>query len=599
MPFGSFSLHLNPLSALFLMPIFFVSAVAALYGHTYMSAYYGKDRWVSHWFFFNLLIGSMALVVVAANAVLFLIAWELMSLSSFFLVMHEDHKKEVREAGWIYLVATHIGTAFLIVMFMLLGHETGSFDFDSFKTLSSNPATAPLLNTVFILACIGFGTKAGFIPLHTWLPEAHPAAPSHVSAIMSGVMIKTGIYGIVFIITLIQTPPLWWGWVLLGIGASSGIAGVLFALAQHDLKRLLAYHSVENIGIIALGLGLGLIGMSTNSPPLIVLGFAGGLLHVINHALFKGLLFLGAGAIIQQIHIREIDEMGGLLKKMRWTGLFFLIGAIAICGLPPLNGFISEFLLYLGFFKGITTGSKPVIVPAIIAIASLALIGGLAAACFTKAFGIMFLGEPRSNHVKNAHEVNGVMIAAQALLATACVLIGLFSPVFVRPFLQVITLVSGLDLQMVQQNPGHGLAALTTIQYSVLGLCAVICLIIFIRRRLLASRTIGSALTWDCGYAVPTSRMQYTASSYAQPLIDMSLQVLHTHNKTEFPNRIFPKTASFSSETPDLVSRKLFGLVFRAVLQQLSKIRQLQHGQTHLYILYIVITLLVLLIWKM
>ena len=259
--------------------------------------------------------------------------------------------------------------------------------------------TQGLAGVLFLLAVIGFGTKAGFMPLHVWLPEAHPAAPSHVSAVMSGVMIKTGIYGLMRAFTFLGTPPLWWGWVLVAIGLTSGVLGVLFALAQHDLKRLLAYHSVENIGIIALGLGVGLLGMSTGSPVLIVLGFGGALLHVLNHALFKGLLFLGAGAVVHGTGTREIDQLGGLLKRMPWTAATFLVGAVAISGLPPLNGFVSEFLIYLGAFKGGISTGGPVAVPLLALIAGLALIGGLAVACFTKAFGIVFLGEPRSEHV--------------------------------------------------------------------------------------------------------------------------------------------------------------------------------------------------------
>jgi formate hydrogenlyase subunit 3/multisubunit Na+/H+ antiporter MnhD subunit len=285
-----------------------------------MLAYRDEKALGVSWFFFNLLVASMALVVVARNGILFLVAWELMALASFFLVTMQDDEERVRDAGRTYLVASHLGTAFLLVLFIMLAGGTDSLDFDRF-------AAGSHAGLLFILAAIGFGTKAGFVPLHVWLPEAHPAAPSHVSAVMSGVMIKTGIYGLVRTLTFLGPLPAWAGWLLVGVGVTSGVLGVLFALAQHDLKRLLAYHSVENIGIITLGLGLGLVGLRAGFAPLAVLGFAGALLHVLNHALFKGLLFLGAGAVLHGTKTRDMEELGGLLKRMPWTGPLFLIGA--------------------------------------------------------------------------------------------------------------------------------------------------------------------------------------------------------------------------------------------------------------------------------
>lgn len=295
-PGGEFFLELDALSAWFLMPILVLSAVTAIYGIEYLAPFAGKKSLGPTWLFFNLLVASMAVVVLAKNAVLFLVAWEIMALASFFLVTFEDERPEVREAGWIYLVATHLGTACVLAFFLLMGRETGTMDMTRWTVAGT--AGPRVTGTLFLLAIVGFGTKAGFMPFHVWLPEAHPAAPSHVSALMSGVMIKTGIYGLLRALTCFGEPPLWWGWALIGIGLTSGILGVLFALAQHDLKRLLAYHSVENIGIIALGIGLGLIGVSAHLPALAVLGFGGGLLHVVNHALFKGLLFLGAGSVL-------------------------------------------------------------------------------------------------------------------------------------------------------------------------------------------------------------------------------------------------------------------------------------------------------------
>ncbi|MBF0495747.1 MAG: oxidoreductase [Deltaproteobacteria bacterium] len=423
-PYGSFFLQIDPLSAFFLLPILGLSAAAALYGAEYLIAYQTRKNLGGPWFFYNLLVASMVMVTVARNGVLFLLAWEVMSLASYFLVTFEHEKENVRQAGWTYLVATHLGTAFLFILFLVLGRQAGSLDFDRFASIGAYGSS--VVNLTFLLALIGFGTKAGFMPFHVWLPEAHPAAPSHVSAVMSGVMIKTGIYGLVRTLTWLGQPEAWWGWVLIGIGLVSGGWGVLFALAQHDLKRLLAYCSVEHIGIIALGLGLGVLGMAVNQPLIAVLGLSGGLLHVLNHALFKGLLFMGAGAVLHATGTRDIDQLGGLIKRMPWTAAMFLIGSVAICGLPPLNGFVSEFLIYVGAFYG--TGLHGVSVSGATVVVGLAMIGGLAAACFAKAFGIVFLGEARSEHAMQGHEVGYAMRIGMLALALGCITIGFLAP---------------------------------------------------------------------------------------------------------------------------------------------------------------------------
>jgi hydrogenase-4 component B len=432
MPLGSFSAGLDGLTAFFLFPILGLGALCAIYGLTYLRSYRDRKSLGFSWFLFNALVASMVMLVVARNVLLFLVAWEVMSLSSFFLVAFENEKKDVREASWIYLIATHLGTAFLLVMFLLLGRESQGLDFNRLGGL--NPELAGLC---FVLSIIGFGTKAGIMPFHVWLPEAHPAAPSHVSALMSGVMIKTGIYGILRTLTFLGPPPPWWGWALIGIGLFSGVAGVLFALAQHDLKRLLAYSSVENIGIIVMGMGIGLLGISTGSPALAVLGFAGGILHVANHALFKSLLFLGAGSVIHGARTREIDHLGGLLKRMPWTAMTFLVGSIAISGLPPLNGFVSEFLIYVGVFKGALSAKDGSAAPLLAVIAGLALIGGLATACFTKAFGIVFLGEPRSDHPSPVRESGIGMVLPMVVLAAGCFGAGLLGFIIVRTLLSL------------------------------------------------------------------------------------------------------------------------------------------------------------------
>jgi hydrogenase-4 component B len=592
MPFGSFFLKLDPLAAFFLLPILFLSGLAAIYGREYMMAY-RKKKWLGlSWFFFNVLIASMAFVCLAHNAILFLISWEVMALSSFFLVAFEYEKEEVRKSSWIYMVASYLGTACLLPMFLILGSSTNILDFDLF-----NRSLSPLaLNICFILALIGFGTKAGIMPFHVWLPVAHPAAPSPVSAIMSGVMIKTGIYGLIRTLTFLGVPPLWWGYLLLALGIVSGVLGVLFALAQHDLKRLLAYHSVENIGIILIGFGVGMIGWSSGMPIVAALGFAGGLLHVVNHALFKGLLFLGAGSVFHSTHNLEIDHLGGLIKKMPYTGMAFLIGAVAISGLPPLNGFVSEFVIYIASFSGAISMNPYSSLSLIGAIAGLALIGGLAAACFTKAFGIVFLGEPRSPDAQNAHESSPWMTIPMMILAAACIAIGLLGAAIILVIPPVLGVVLG--------NPYTGeirIAANYLLYVTIASIVFILLLLAIagLRRLLLAKRKVGESGTWDCGYAAPTSRMQYTASSFAQPVTDLFEFFLRTKKKMTMSDSYFPAAAHFATHTADVSREGIYNPIFKAIDNFFQRMRVVQEGRIHIYVLYVVVTLLILLFWNM
>ncbi|MGA2180911.1 MAG: proton-conducting transporter membrane subunit [Verrucomicrobiota bacterium] len=594
-PFGEFFIELDPLAAWFLFPTLLLSALSAIYGVGYLRLWQGRRSLGPIWFFYCLLVLGMVLVLLARNAVLFLVAWELMALASFFLVTFEHECESVREAGWIYFVATHLGTAFLLAFFLLLARDTGSMDFTVWA--EKGIQTRGLADILFLLAVVGFGTKAGFMPLHVWLPEAHPVAPSHVSALMSGVMIKTGIYGLLRVFTFLGAPPLWWGWALIAIGLSSGVLGVLFALAQHDLKRLLAYHSVENIGIIALGLGTGLLGMSTGSSLLIVLGFGGGLLHVVNHALFKGLLFLGAGAVLHGTGTLEIDHLGGLLKRMPWTAATFLIGAVAILGLPPLNGFVSEFLIFLGAFQGGVSPNGAIAVPLLVLVAGLALIGGLAAACFTKAFGIVFLGEPRSEHVSQAQETDWTMRLPMLALAAMCVLIGLFAPVIVGSLQAVLENLTHLQPAAVSENLAAVASPLAWVVIGTVAFLLLLLALILLRRGLLAGRRVETSVTWGCGYAQPTPRMQYTASSFAQPLMDLFRPLLGTKKQVVPPRGFFPVEAALKTVTLDISREEMYRPMFRRGSEWLSQVRWLQHGKVQLYVLYIAVTLIVLLVW--
>jgi hydrogenase-4 component B len=593
-PFGSFYIAVDPLSAFFIITISLVCALAAIYGTAYLDAYRGRKNLGAAWCFFNLLFASMLLVVVSRNGILFLVAWEAMSLSSFFLVMFEHEKPEVREAGWIYLVAAHAGQGCLMFLFILLGGQNASLDFDKFTT----PMGAAAAGTLFILAVAGFGTKAGFLPLHVWLPDAHPAAPSHVSAVMSGVMIKTGIYGLVRIISLIGVPAQWWGWTLLIIGAVSGIMGVLFALAQHDIKRLLAYHSVENIGIITIGLGLWLLGVSINNPVVAALGLMGGLLHVLNHAIFKSLLFFGSGAVAHASGTRDMDLLGGLQKLMPHTALAFGIGAAAICGLPPLNGFVSEFLIYVGAF-GVVARADALGGPmagGLIAIIALGLIGGLAAACFAKVFGIVFLGEPRSENAAGAHEAPGSMLFAMTTLAALCILLGLAGPLAVKLVTPVAAQLLGKS--QVFETSAMAFALLWKVSIAGGGLIIISGIFWGLRRMLLSGRVNTVSPTWDCGYSAPSSRMQYTGSSFAWPVINMFRWVVRPRLHVGIRKGLFPHYADLSSHADDIFRQGLFAPIFRLISELAQRIHVLQEGRNQLYVLYIAITILVLLLVK-
>jgi len=540
---------------------------------------------------YSLLVGGMVVVVLARNAVLFLIAWEIMSVASYFLVIFHHEKQRVRRAGLTYLVATHIGTAFLLAMFVLLGGDAPVLDFDRFQFSHSS-------GLVFIFALVGFGTKAGFMPLHVWLPEAHPSAPSHVSALMSGVMIKTGIYGLIRILSLAESIPTWWGGTVLAVGALSGVLGVIYALAQHDLKRLLAYHSVENIGIIALGIGVGLLGMSWHSPALAVLGMTGALFHVLNHSVFKGLLFLGAGAVGQKLDSLEMDSMGGLARSMPVVGTTFLIGSVAIVGLPPLNGFASEFLIYLAAASGVVDSPASWVIAGASAILSLALIGGLAALCFTKVFGVVFLGTPRSPRAAAASPVGWPMRASLATLALTIVMLGLGAPEAFRLFVPAALLVTHVSPGEALAVVGTAASSLRGVLYGSGGALAGAGALWLAVRALLRRRRVRSGSTWGCGYARGTPRMQYTSASYAQPVTDFLRVLIQPQEKRDPPEGIFPQNAGFHSQAPDVVTRFVVGPIVTGLRYILRAGRWLQQGQVNWYVLYIMITVLVLLLWN-
>jgi formate hydrogenlyase subunit 3/multisubunit Na+/H+ antiporter MnhD subunit len=595
-PYGEFALAIDPLSGLFLLIVFGVCLAAAVYGAAYLLPEGAHRRLGPPWFFFNLLAASMAVVVMARNGVLFLVAWEVMALASFFLVTFEDDNAQVRDAGRLYLIATHAGTAFLLALFVALARQTDSMDFDRWRAAAASaaPASAGLL---FLLAVVGFGTKAGLVPFHVWLPEAHPAAPSHVSAVMSGAMIKLGIYGLLRTTTFLGPPPPWWGATLIGLGVASALIGVLYALVQQDIKRLLAYSSVDNIGLITIGLGLALLGRCYDLPALAALGLAGALLHALNHALFKGLLFLGAGAVARQTGTRQIDRLGGLLKPMPLTGACLLAGAGAAAALPPFNGFAGEFLLYLASYRGVTAlaGARGLL--PLLALCGLGLAGGLAAACFLRVAGVTLLGLPRDPDLPRASEPSPWMGGTLAALAAFCLVLGLL-PALAAPILDpAVAAVLG-SASTAAPGTVSGLAELAAPLSRLLGLLlALTAGLAALRVRLLSRRAVGASVTWDCGYERPTPRMQYTASSFSEPIRDMFALLLPARRRIVHPEGFFPVAASFRSRIVRPFQEQLYRPAFDAVGRSMSRLRWLHHGRVQLYVLYIVVTLIAMLSW--
>lgn len=586
-------MRLDALAAIFLIPIFGLSALGSIYGVGYWAQAEHPENGRRLRAFYGLVTAGLTGVAVAANSLLFMFAWEVMALSAFFLVSTEDHDPEVREAGLLYLVVTHFSTLALFALFALWYDATGSFALGPLPAGAVTPAMATVL---FLLVVLAFGIKAGLMPFHIWLPSAHAVTPSHVSALMSGVLIKIGIYGLVRMVSWLPDPPVWWGGTLLALGTLSGVLGVVFALGQHDLKRLLAYHSIENIGIIVMGLGLALVGRSMQVQAWVVLGLAGALLHVWNHGLFKGLLFLGAGSVIHATRTRAIDQLGGLATRMPHTALLFAVGAVAICGLPPLNGFVSELLIYLGLFRTLGIGAEPSWGVAAFAAAMLALIGALAVACFVKAFGAIFLGSARSEAAGHAHEAGRCMTGPMLVLAACCLLIGLV-PGLLAPLLD-----QGIAAWMPDSaDVLPALGMLAPLGWISAGGLALVGLVVLLGAWLVMRVGRGhsaSAGTWDCGYAAPTPSMQYTASSFAQMLASFFVWVLRPQVHVSGRPAVFPDRMDFRSHVLDVVLDEVLRPAYQMGVRLAARFHFFQAGNIHAYLAYILMFLMVLLLWK-
>jgi hydrogenase-4 component B len=567
--------RLDGISAFFLILLVVVGSAGAVYGHEYWeaaehprSARSGRVGW-------SALVLCMGVVLLSANGLHFLIAWELFAVSAYFLITLDRQRREVRSAGWLYLAASHTGTLCLFALFATLASHTGSWELGP---VHDQVGLAPL----FWLALFAFGLKAGLFPLHIWLPSAHANAPSHVSAILSGVAIKMGIYGIVRFSGWLPVPT-GAGWTVAALGVLSAVLGVAFALGQHDIKRLLAYHSVENIGIILIGLGFAMVAVEQGHAVWGRLAMAGALLHVWNHGLFKSLLFLGAGSVVHATGTRKMSLMGGLWRSMPWTSGLFALGAVAICGLPPLNGFVSEWLVYFGLFDA-TLSRGPSAWAAIPAAILLGMTGALALACFVKVCGVVFLGAHRSNAAADAHECGPKMRGAMLVLAAACVAIGL------APFLFWPSVAQAVGAWRPAWAGAETPAPLNTIGHFHMAL-ALLSVAAAWWLWLLAHHGSVRALTWDCGYAAPSARMQYTAGSFAGIITEWFSWILRPERHGHRPEDPFPVEAGFEEHTPETVLEHLIEPASGAVMQLAIAARRVQHGRVQSYLLYLLIGL--------
>jgi hydrogenase-4 component B len=589
LPFGPCELVIDPLSAFFLLPVFLVSAAGSLFAVGYWPAAEHRATERGLTFFYGLLASSMAILLTARNGVFFIMVWEVMALSAYFLLVTEHEREEVRRAGIVYLIATHTGTAALFVYFSLLAAATGSFMLPAAGSLSALP---PAAATIALAAFIGFGAKAGIMPLHVWLPSAHANAPSHVSALMSGVMLKMGLYGIFRTATFYYDPPLLWGTVLTVAGITSALLGIAFAVAQRDLKRLLACSSIENIGIITTGLGIALLGVSSHNVSLLYLGMAGALLHILNHSFFKPLLFLGSGAVIHASGTREMNLMGGLGKGMPRVALLFLTGSVAICGIPPLNGFVGEFLLYLGFFRQLTAGSMVYLV---FLAPLLALVGGLAVVAFTKLYGSVFLGTPRTPAAAHPHEAGVAMLAPMAFFALLCLLVGVAPQLALRLVTPAIeALYPQIGSTAVPAEYGAILGRLSLA--GVLLLTAAVVVTLLWRWRLGKAR-VTSASTWGCGYQRGTPRVQYGGSSFSELAVSVFNGIMRQRVERPTLTGLFPGAARCSDVPTETLLERVIAPLFTLAGVSFSFLRRLQHGLMHVYMIYIFATLFILMLW--
>ncbi len=591
--FGNFAgevlLKIDGLAAWFILIINFTILTGFFYGLGYLKSYaLSGSKFSLHRIMFLFFHLSMLFVCMIQNGFAFLVVWEIMSLSSMMLVLFEHENPGTFKAALNYFVQMHIGITFLTLGFIWVYHQTGSFSFEAINTYFLSNQNLWL----FLLFFTGFGIKAGFIPFHSWLPHAHPAAPAHISGIMSGVIVKLGIYGILRMVTFLKSDFLLLGEIVITLSIFSGIYGILNASIHRDFKRMLAYCTIENIGIIGIGIGIGLMGIGNNSPMMYYLGFGGALLHVLNHSLFKSLLFYSAGSVYQQCHTKNMENLGGLIKSMPKTAVIFLIGGVAISGLPPFNGFVSEFIIYKGLIEGVHSASISQIILFVLSLAGLSLVGGLSVLTFTKAFGTIFLGQPRTKLTHKPAEVSLLMLVPQYLIITVMVSVAFFPQVYMIFIGNILSLMNPL-----RSAPDilTGIAKTTSLVslYSLL-LTGIIVVVWMLRSLVLKNRSARIGATWGCGYIAPNSRQQYTAKSFSKPLGKIFNTVLIENKQFEELNHgeIFPAKKSYISHYQDFFEHFLIKPITDRLVFSANYFSFVQNGRIQSYVLYGIVFIL-------
>lgn len=593
--FGEESLAVDKLSALMLIIIAVASVATVLYSKGYVAGYlerYSEAHISMHYTALVTLVVSMMLVVVSSGGFSFLFAWELMTIASFMLILFEADRQEVRRAALNYLVMMHIGFLFLVVGFVMLYNVTGSANFAAINAYYEHANLLPL----FVILFIGFGMKAGLFPMHIWLPEAHPAAPSHVSAIMSGVMIKTGVYGIIRIMQVeeLRADMLFTiGLIVLVSGAVTGLWGVILAAMQNDIKRLLAYSSIENVGVILIGLGIAAVGHAAGSPLVGMCGMCGALLHMVNHSLFKTMLFFSAGNIYSKMHTTAMNQMGGLAKHMPITAILMLFATVAICALPPLNGFVSELLIYIGMFNGVSNGYE--VLYSVTGIIVLSLIGGIVVLAFTKLYSVVFLGSPRSHHVAESTEVDSLRIVAMSIPAAFILIIGLAPQYVIIPISHVAEEVTNSVNTIAVE---HFAPTLESLSYVSIAFILVVTLLFFIKRRAQRNRTIAEGPTWGCGFTAVNTRMQYTGESFSEGLENIGKPLMKNtvYGRAVDKDEIFPLPHRYRIRHKDKVD-SLLGRWWVQMMHRINEyVMRLRTGKVNNYITFALLFFVVVLI---
>lgn len=581
--FGDIPLRIDALSAWFIIIVNLTCVNGALYGVQYMKSYEVQSKNTSlHWSIFVVLQTSMIWVCSIQHGLAFLVAWEFMAISSFLLLMFEHSRINSLAAGINYIVQAHIGAIILTIAFICISVSEGTYDFNHTTSFFNKPGSV----WVFWLFVIAFAIKAGFIPLHTWLPHAHPAAPSHVSGVMSGVMVKMGIYGIFRMITFLNTGLVMVGEIIIIVSLATALYGILSAAIHRDFKRMLAFCTIENIGIIGMGIGVGLIGKGMGKPEIMFLGFAAALLHTLNHSLYKSLLFFVAGNVYQLTHTRNMEHLGGLIKTIPISAFFFLCGSLAIGGLPPFNGFISKYLLYSSLVEGIKVESFQLNIILIGCIAGLAIVGGISILTFTKSFSVIFLGVPRSKQKHHSGETHSLSHLPFFIALLSMMAIGLFPSIIMVQIRRIVYVIS-------PELPVKDTFAMISPSISNAGAASILLILLIasvylIRSRISTSKAITYSSTWGCGYVAPNSRMQYTGKSFSKTLAKLFAFITgeqKKYNEME-RNNVFPSDRSYQSSYPEFFERNIINKISNQLLHFMNYFSFIHNGQVQMYVWY-------------